>query len=209
MIWIDLDGDLNLLIHLKMTGQLIYNGQPGKYTRAVYKLTRGRLIFNDLRRFGWIKQMTNKQLQTHFAKLPPDVVDKEFDLKYLKKILKSSGRAVKLVLTDQAKMGGVGNIYANDALFCAVINPKLPARQVTRVTELHRCIKQVINRGIKYGGSTASDENYVNAFGKSGRYQTKFLVYERAGKKCRRCGAVIKKIRLGGRGTYYCPACQK
>lgn len=209
MLWIDLEGDLNLLIHLKMTGQLIYNGQPGKYTRKVYKLTKGRLIFNDLRKFGWIKRLTNKQLQTHFAKLPPDVIDKEFTPNYLREILTSSGRAVKLVLLDQQKMGGIGNIYANDALFCAGINPGQPARQVIRIKELHQCLKSVINRGIKYGGSTASDENYVNAFGQKGKYQTKFLVYEQQGKQCHECHSVIQKIKLGGRGTYFCPGCQK
>ena len=209
MIWFDLQGDLNLLVHLKMTGQLIYNGKPGKHTRVVLKLSRGRLIFNDLRLFGWIKVVSNDQLEKHFASLPPDVVDKAFTLKYLEKILKSSGRAVKLVLTDQQKLGGVGNIYANDALFCAHIDPRTPARKVRRIKELHRCLRQVINRGIKYGGSTASDENYVNALGQRGRYQTKFLVYEQQGKKCPRCGRVIKKIKLGGRGTYFCPKCQK
>lgn len=211
MIWIDLEGNSNLLVHLKMTGQLIYNGQPNKHTQAIFTLTHGRLIFNDLRKFGWIRLVTNEQLKRHFAILPPDVVDKEFTPKYLEKILKSSGRAVRAVLTDQAKLGGVGNIYANDALYCARIDPRKRAKKIKsrEVRFLHKCLKQVINRGIKFGGSTASDENYVNAFGESGRYQTKFLVYEQQGEKCRRCGGVIKKIKLGGRGTYYCPNCQK
>lgn len=216
MIWIDLAGDANLLAHLKMTGQLIYNGQPGKHTRAIFTLTKGRLIFNDLRKFGWIRLVTNRQLRQHFAVLPPDVVDREFTQKYLKKILAGSSRAVKLVLLDQAKLGGVGNIYANDALYCAAIDPRKQAKKVKnpQVRFLHKCLRRVINKGIKYGGSTAADENYVNAFGEKGRYQTRFLVYEQAGKKCRRpacrqAGAVILKIKLGGRGTYFCPRCQK
>lgn len=211
MIWIDLQGDLNLLIHLKMTGQLIYNGQPGKHTRAVFELTKGRLIFNDLRKFGWIKVVNNRELKQHFKKLPPDVVDKEFTLNYLRRILTSSGRAVKLVLLDQQKLGGVGNIYANDALFCAAVDPRRSAKTVVglQVRNLHKCLRQVINKGIKYGGSTASDENYVNALGQKGRYQTKFLAYEQQGKMCRRCGHKIQKIKLGGRGTYYCANCQK
>lgn len=213
MIWIDLEGDLNLLVHLKMTGQLIYNGQPGKHTRAVFELTKGRLIFNDLRKFGWIKAVNNRQLREYFAKLPPDVIDKEFTQKYLKTVLASSRRAVKLVLLDQQKMGGVGNIYANDGLYCAGIDPRKPAQKLTNfqfsIFKLHKCLKQVINKGIKYGGSTASDENYVNAFGKKGQYQTKFLAYEQQGKPCRRCKTKIIKIKLGGRGTYYCPGCQQ
>jgi len=211
-IWVDLEGDLNLLIHLKMTGQLVYLPasaspqalQAGKHTRVVFTLTKGRLIFNDMRLFGWIKAVDNDWLKKHFAKLPPDVVDKAFTVKYLDKILLSSNRAVKLVLLDQAKLGGVGNIYVNDALFCAAINPQTPAKKVKRISQLHRCLIKVINRGIKYGGSTAKDENYVNAYGKRGNYQTKFLVYEQAGKTCKRCGGTIKK-----RGTYFCPSCQK
>ena len=83
---VSLNNGYYLVFHLKMTGQLIYNGKVGKYTRVIFELTKGRLIFNDLRLFGWIKVVTNKQLTDHFAKLPPDVVDKEFTLKYLRKI---------------------------------------------------------------------------------------------------------------------------
>lgn len=209
MIWIDLEGDLNLLIHLKMTGQLLINGKEGKHTRVIIQLNKDRLIFNDLRIFGWIKVVRNKELKNILSKLPLDVVDKEFDEKYLKKVLSSSRRAIKLVLLDHQKMGGVGNIYANDALFCAGINPRKPANKVIGQQErfLHKCLRQVIKRGIKYGGSTASDENYINALGKPGKYQEHFLVYENKG-KCRRCQTPITKIKLGGRGTYFCPKCQ-
>ncbi|MCX6816406.1 MAG: bifunctional DNA-formamidopyrimidine glycosylase/DNA-(apurinic or apyrimidinic site) lyase [Candidatus Beckwithbacteria bacterium] len=209
MIIIELSGGVSLLIHLKMTGQLIYNGQKNKYTRAIFELDKGKLLFNDLRRFGWIKVIKNKDLRLMINDLPPDVVDKEFTLNYLRKILKSSGQAVKIVLMDQKKMGGIGNIYANESLYCAKIDPRIPAKKVKKIKELHQYTIKVINQGIKYGGSTASDENYVNALGKGGHYQEHFLVYEREGKKCSRCGSEIKKIKLGGRGTYYCPGCQK
>src|SRR3989344_379122 len=155
MIWIDLGGDLNLLVHLKMTGQLLLNAKPGKHTRVIIHLTKDKLIFNDLRIFGWIKTVTNEQLKKHFAKLPPDVVDKGFTVKYLEKILKNSGRAVKLVLLDQAKMGGIGNIYANEALFGAGIRPTVPARQIKDFTKLHHCVVRVIKAGIRAGGTTA------------------------------------------------------
>ena len=210
MIWIDLEGDLNLLVHLKMTGQLIYQGEVGKHTRVVFELSRGRLIFNDLRKFGWIKVVTNQQLQEHFTKLPPDVVDREFTVKYLEKILASTGRAIKLVLLDQQKTGGIGNIYANEVLFCSGIDPRRPANKIIgrEVRFLHKYVRQVINQGIKAGGTTASDENFVNVFGKPGRFQNQLLVYENK-TVCRRCGAKIIKIKLGGRGTYFCPKCQK
>jgi len=218
MIIIELSGGKSLLIHLKMTGQLVYDenvklktkNEKQKYTRAIFELERGRLLFNDLRKFGWIKIMQNEKLKAQNEKLPPDVVDKEFTLEYLEKILKSSGQAVKIVLMDQAKMGGIGNIYANEILFCAGIDPRRPANTCgLQVRNLQGCIKKVINRGIKYGGSTASDENYVNARGEPGKFQEHFLVYEQEGKKCSRCKGKIIKVKLGGRGTYYCPKCQQ
>lgn len=210
MIIIELSEGVSLLIHLKMTGQLIYNGKENKYTRAIFTLDKGRLYFNDLRRFGWIKLVTNKELKQQLVKLPPDVVDKEFTPHLLQNILRSSGQAIKTVLMDQSKMGGIGNIYANEILFCAGIDPQTPANTVgLQVRNLQGCIKKIINQGIKYGGSTASDENFVNARGEPGKYQQHFLVYEQEGKKCLRCKQKIIKVKLGGRGTYYCPGCQK
>jgi len=207
-IWIDLEGNLNLLIHLKMTGQLLINARPGKHTRVIIQLSRDKLIFNDLRIFGWIRIVNNQQLKEHFAKLPPDVVDKKFTVGYLQKALASSRRAVKLVLLDQAKMGGVGNIYANEALFYAGIRPTQPAHQVKDFTKLHQCLVKTIKAGIRAGGTTASDENFVNLFGRPGKFQRRLKVYENKG-KCSCCGSIIKKIKLGGRGTYFCPHCQQ
>lgn len=210
MVIIELSGGVSLLIHLKMTGQLIYNGQKNKDTRAIFTLDKGQLLFNDLRRFGWIKIMPKSKIQNLISNLPPDVVDKEFTLHFLKNILKNSGQALKIVLMDQSKMGGVGNIYANEALYCAGIDPRRPANSCgLQVPNLQGCIKKVINQGIKYGGSTASDENFVNALGEPGKYQQHFLVYEQEGKKCPRCKGKIIKVKLSGRGTYYCPGCQK
>lgn len=218
MIIIELSGGVSLLIHLKMTGQLVYDENfqfsksnfQTKHTRAIFILDKGKLFFNDLRRFGWIKLVQNEKLKAQISQLPPDVVDKEFTPKYLQKILSSSGRAIKLVLMDQLKMGGIGNIYANEALYCAAIDPRRPANSCgLQVRNLQGCIKKVINQGIKYGGSTASDENFVNARGEPGKYQEHFLVYEQEGKKCPGCKEKIIKVKLGGRGTYYCPGCQK
>lgn len=217
MIIIELSGEISLLIHLKMTGQLIYSNQrlassvQNEHTRVIFTLDKGKLLFNDLRRFGWIKIMPNGKLKALISKLPPDVVDKEFTPHLLQNILRSSGQAVKIVLMDQQKMGGIGNIYANESLFASGIKPIRRANEITKeqAKKLHENIKKVINQGIKYGGSTASDENFVNALGKPGKYQEHFLVYERQGKQCHKCGSVIKKIKLGGRGTYFCQKCQK
>ncbi|MFH0943309.1 MAG: bifunctional DNA-formamidopyrimidine glycosylase/DNA-(apurinic or apyrimidinic site) lyase [Candidatus Beckwithbacteria bacterium] len=210
MIIIKLSGGENLLIHLKMTGQLVLNGEKGKHTRQVIQFSKDRLIFNDLRKFGWIRLITNKELREKLAKLPPDVVDKEFTVGYLKKMLKSSTRAVKLVILDQAKLGGVGNIYANEALFRAGIDPRRPADSlaIVEVNRLYKEVRRVIKMGIKYGGTTASDDKFVNLKGEPGGFQKRLMVYENRA-KCLKCKLKIEKVKLGGRGTYYCPKCQK
>ena len=216
-----------LVIHLKMTGQLIYlsgthrvvgghptpdwvNELPSKSTRIVMELDNGaKLFFNDLRVFGWLKLMRKEAWEKLTAKLPPDVTHGEFNLEYFAKVLVKSGRPIKLVLMDQAKFGGVGNIYANDALYLARINPKRKAKELTgkEGEGLYEAVKKVISLGIKYGG--ASVDKYVDAAGWGGKYQEHFLVYGRNGQKCKRDGKVIKKIKLGGRGTYFCPGCQQ
>ena len=215
-----------LVIHLKMTGQLIYlsgthrvvgghptpdwvNELPSKSTRIVMELDNGaKLFFNDLRVFGWMKIIQNSEFRIQESRMPPDVTSEEFTVEYFAKVLGKSGRPIKLVLMDQAKFGGVGNIYANDALYLARISPKRKAKEITEKEEgeLYEAVKKVINLGIKYGG--ASVDKYVDAAGMGGKYQEHFLIYGRNGQKCTRDGDVIKKIKLGGRGTYYCPGCQ-
>jgi len=219
--------DKLLVVHLKMTGQLIYvsdshrvvgghptpdwvNELPSKHTRVIIDLDNGaRLFFNDLRVFGWVRIFSKENWEKLTSRLPPDVTNKEFTLEYFAKILGKSGRAVKLVLMDQAKFGGVGNIYANDALYLARIDPRRKAKEVAEgeVGELYSAVKEVIEKGIKYGG--ASVDKYVDAAGVGGKYQEHFLVYGKAGTKCKRDGVTIKKIKIGARGTYYCPGCQK
>lgn len=233
--------DKVLIVHLKMTGQLIYlektqklktektqnnveirrivgghptadwvNELPSKYTRIIIDFENGeKLFFNDLRVFGWMRVMTNSDWQMANGKLPPDIVDREFTLEYFNNILVRSGRSIKLVLLDQGKIGGVGNIYANDALYKARIYPRRKAKDLDRkeIGELYGAVKEVIDLGIKYGG--ASVDKYVDATGVGGKYQEHFLVYQRSGEKCKRDGEVIRKIKIGGRGTYYCPGCQK
>lgn len=227
--------DKVLIVHLKMTGQLIYlensktqgiknskrvvgghptpdwiNSLPSKHTRIIIDFENGaKLFFNDLRVFGWMRVMTNDEWRMANDKLPPDVIDREFTLEYFNNILMKSGRSIKLVLLDQSKFGGVGNIYANDALYIARIDPRRKAKEIRNkeIKELYVAVKEVINQGIKYGG--ASVDKYVDAAGVGGKYQEHFLVYRRNGEKCKRDGGVIRKIKIGGRGTYYCPDCQK
>jgi formamidopyrimidine-DNA glycosylase len=221
------NSDKVLVIHLKMTGQLIYvensrrivgghptpdwvNKLPSNSTRVVIEFDNGaKLFFNDLRVFGWLKLMVNSEWQMAYGGMPPDVTDKEFSLEYFKGILKKSGRATKLVLLDQGKFGGVGNIYANDALYLARIDPRRKANELStsQVEDLYEAVKEVIALGIKYGG--ASVDKYVDAAGVGGKYQEHFQIYQRDGEKCKRDDETIKKIKIGARGTYYCPGCQK
>jgi formamidopyrimidine-DNA glycosylase len=225
-----LSGRLNLLIHLKMTGQLVYQRQggrrvigghptrdwvgelPSKHTRVIFELDKGRLFFNDMRVFGWVKVVDRTELEKELEKYGPDVIDKGLGEDKFFELLQKSGRAVKLVIMDQSKMGGVGNIYANEGLWCAQVKPQRVAKELDKkeASRLLECLRQVVEQGIKYGGATASDDNYVNALGLGGKYQEHFLVYEQEGKKCQRrgCQGRVKKVKLGGRGTYFCPKCQ-
>lgn len=219
-----------LLVHLKMTGQLIYEPRiknqelkvvgghptadwvsdlPSKHTRVIISFTDGsKLFFNDQRKFGWMRLMTNDKWQMTKKLMPPDVVDEEFTIEYLTRVLSKSGRAVKLVILDQAKIGGMGNIYACDALYLAKIHPEMPANQLKlpAVKQLYRAMKRVIDKGIEMGGASMS--HYVGIEGFGGHYQDHFLVYNKAGEKCGKCGTMIEKMKLGGRGTYWCSKCQ-
>ena len=228
-----------VIVHLKMTGQLIYTGKtqkiknskdqnsgvrivgghptadwvnelPSKHTRVIWNLKDGsKLFFNDMRVFGWMKVVSQKNYEKEIRKMSPDVTDVEFSDSYLSNLLMKTKKPIKLVLLDQDKIGGLGNIYVNDALFLAGISPERKSESLTKieVKRLRKATVGVIKRGIKYGG--ASSSNYVDVSGMGGSYQDHFLVYKRAGEKCLKCGTLIEKFKLGGRGTFFCPNCQK
>lgn len=218
--------DKSLLIHLKMTGQLVWRkgGEqvagghpsedwvaelPNRHTRIVFDLDDGsKLFFNDLRVFGWIKVIENEKWMMEKSRLPPDVIDEEFKRGYFEKLL-AGKKPIKLLILDQQKIGGMGNIYANDALFDSKIDPRRKANTLTRkeAAKLYSSMKKVIEKGIKMGGASAA--NFVQVSGMGGKYQDHFLVYRREGEKCLICGSKIKKIRMNGRGTFFCPNCQK
>ena len=130
-----------------------------------------------------------------------------FDM--FEKIIKSSNTAIKPLIMDQKKIGGIGNIYANDSLFDAAIDPRRKAKSLKpeEIKKLYNSILKVLRKGLENGG--ASELNYVNALGQEGKYQHHFLAYGRDEKKCIRCSGIMKKIVLGGRGTYFCPSCQR
>jgi formamidopyrimidine-DNA glycosylase len=231
MLIIKLSGDKALVIHFKLTGQMVWIPEagervtvghpipfagtelPAKTTHVIFEIDGGKLFYNDLRQFGWIKVITNYELRiTDYLKnLGPEPFDKEFTVEYLQRIFSRSSKPIKLVLMDQTKIAGVGNIYANEALFEAKILPTKPAKQLSNeaIEQLRKAIIKVLEEGIKYGGSSAKDEAYIKPTGEPGSYQQHFRVYQRAGQKCRKCGTIIKRINLGGRGTFWCPNCQE
>lgn len=239
-IIIDVEGDNDLLIHLKMTGQLIYRpkhesgimnnelwkdqiagGHPSKdwtavlpnnTTHIIFDFSDGsKLFFNDMRKFGWIKIFNSKDLKGKLSdELGIEPFDKEFTNAVITKIIKSKPRwNIKKVLTDQTLISGIGNIYADESLFWAKILSTRLAKDVTdaEISKLRSSIVKALEIGLKYGGS--SENTYVQIDGSRGKAQEHFQVYSRGGQKCKRCGGTIKKIRLNGRGTHFCFACQK
>lgn len=229
MIIIWLSGNKALLIHLKLTGQLVWvptagetvsflhpipfagNKLPGKTTHVIFKINGGKLFYNDLRQFGWIKVIEQTEAEREKEKLGIEPFEKEFTGEYLQKVFSRTAKPIKLVLMDQEKIAGIGNIYANEALFEAGILPTRPAKSLEKkeIEKLREAILQVLADGIKYGGSSATDEAYIKPTGEPGEYQFHFRVYQREGKECKRCGGLIRRINLGGRGTFFCPKCQQ
>jgi formamidopyrimidine-DNA glycosylase len=222
---IELDNDFVLAVHLKMTGQLIYSDNdtqnlilsakiggatlPSKYTHVIFTLDNNSfLYYNDLRRFGWIKVVRKDQLMEipFFKEMGPEPL-KDLTLEKFKKIILASNLVIKVLLMDQKKIGGIGNIYANDALFEAKIDPRRKGKTLSEkeIKALYEAIFYVLRKSLEYGGS--SDENFVNALGQEGNYQNHTLIYGKEGEKCS-CGGIVQKIKLGGRGTYFCPSCQ-
>jgi len=236
IILIKLTNDKCLAIHLKLTGQLIFRdkryaigdkkneekdgpfavGQlPNKFTRAMICFGDGSfLYFNDLRKFGWIKVLSAKNCGElpELKKLGPEAIDKKtFSLEYFTNILSRSRKPVKLVIMDQEKLAGVGNIYANEALFRAGVRPDRPANSLnsTEIEKLRNSIINILTEAIKQKGTSDKDEAYRQISGEKGKFQNLLQVYGRTGQKCPRCGGTIRRIALGGRGTFYCPNCQK
>jgi len=227
LIRIHFPANKNLLTHLKMTGQLIFvDGEtrtggghptadwvkdlPSSHTRIIYDFTDGsKLYFNDQRIFGWMKLFSNEEVALYFSKYGPDVNEDVLTAEYLHEKFSNRRIPIKQAIMMNPIMAGLGNIYACDALNIAQLSPFRPARSLN-LEELEKLVaaaKQVIEEGLKYGGTTY-DGKYVHVDGMSGSYQDIMRVYDKKGEKCQQCGATIVKAKIGGRGTYYCESCQ-
>lgn len=217
-----------LVIHLKMTGQLILKiphkllvgghpitkvGQslPNKFTRAVFTFTNNtHLYFNDVRKFGWIKLMSKVELDKYLDRLGIEPLNKSFSFRVFQDVLQSKQNSlIKPALLDQTRIAGLGNIYVDESLFLAGIKPQRKIATLTKIEQekLWQAIPKILRQSIKYRGTSFND--YVDARGQSGQFVKHLKVYNRAGQACYQCSGLISKIKLGGRGTHWCDNCQK
>jgi formamidopyrimidine-DNA glycosylase len=191
-----------LAIHLGMTGRLSSGKQPGPYTRAILVLDRGRIIFDDIRQFGSVKWLNGEP-----DHLGPDAL--EISPEQFAERLAARRTRLKALLLDQSFVRGIGNIYADEALFRARINPMAIAANLSRARaiRLHAAIIEVLSEAIASGGSSVRD--YVDADGKTGRFQFAHRVYQKTGQPCVTCGSSIRRILVAQRSTHFCPRCQR
>ncbi len=194
-----------LSIHLGMTGKLLLNSEPGPYARAIFKLDEGLLVYDDVRHFGRIEWSAG--LLERAEALGPDALDISLD-EFLARLKQRKSR-IKPLLLNQSFLRGMGNIYTDEALFESRIHPRAIASSLSkeRATRLHRAMVDILATAIRLKGSSISD--YVDADGQKGSFQLQHQVYGQSGEPCPTCGTAIRRIVVGGRGTHYCPKCQR
>jgi formamidopyrimidine-DNA glycosylase len=205
----------HLLVHLRMTGNVEHPAQGGlaadPYRRAVVRLDDGSdLAYRDVRRFGTWDLLEPGELEDYFAvrRLGREPLARSFTTRALTQALEGRRAPIKAALLDQRAAAGVGNIYADEALWRARIHPLRPAGSLTpdEIARLRKSIRAALEMGISRQGATLRD--YRDPEGRRGRAQDEFRVYGREAEPCSRCGTPIEKTRAGGRGTWFCPHCQ-
>lgn len=228
---IDLDSNYSLVVHLKMTGQLVYQSNdaktrygaghpndslidslPDKSTRVTIEFSDSKLFFNDQRKFGWMRLIPTIEVPNidFFKKVGPEPLEDDFEFPEFKgRLLKRKNSNIKSVLLDQTIIAGIGNIYADESLFAANIHPVTAVVDIsdTKLHNLYTEIRRILFLSIELGGST--DKNYVDVEGKKGSYLKFAQVFRREGQPCNKCGTMIQKLKVAGRGTHVCPSCQK
>jgi formamidopyrimidine-DNA glycosylase len=226
IIIFNLDNGDFLATHLKMTGQYVFKPKQGKsifgghgisgvekaqnkYTHVVfYFKDDSELYYNDLRKFGWLKLLDKKELDKLLTYFGIEPLSNDFGCDHFKKILKKyPKKKIKLILMDQKRIAGIGNIYAAEILFASKVMPDRPAEKLTEKEKrsIYNNIKRILSDSIKAGGTA---ENHYKNSNQTGAYRDKLKVYGRKGEKCVRCGSKLKNMRLGGRSSVYCPNCQ-
>lgn len=228
VLLINLSSEYTLVVHLKMTGQLVYRGEqvfgaghpngsligelPDRSTRVTVTFKDGsQLFFNDQRKFGWMKLFPTVEVPNinFMQKVGPEPLSDDFTAaEFIQRFTRRKNSSIKAALLDQTVVAGIGNIYADESLFAARIHPETRVKDVpeTKLRILFDEIRKVLMLSIEKGGST--DRNYVNAEGKRGSYIDFANVFRKEGRPCLRCGHEIIKIRAAGRGTHLCPVCQ-
>lgn len=226
---IDLSSGYSLVVHLKMTGQMVFRGDdtfgaghpndslvaslPDSSTRVIIEFKdKSKLYFNDQRKFGWMRLLPTLEIPNidFMKRVGPEPLSDDFTPKvFIERMLKRKMSVIKAVLLDQSTLAGIGNIYADESLWGAKIHPSSKVGDIskTKLIALYNEIRTVLQIAIESGGST--DRNYVNAEGKKGSYMSFARVFRREKQPCPRCGTTIVKIRVAGRGTHVCPKCQR
>ena len=212
-----MSGTLHLLkkeFDFKNTNLSFYKGQnfPSKHNHIELFFDKFKIVYNDPRRFGFVKFLNSKKELVKFLKnFGIEPLEKKFNIKYLKKILNNKNKNIKNILLDQKYISGIGNIYANEILFFSKINPNKLGKKIN-IREMKKLLvfsKKVLRKAIKKGGSTIRD--FKNAEGTKGSFQDEFKVYNKDGFRCPNslCAKFIKKITISNRSSFYCPDCQK
>ncbi|MEO0089154.1 MAG: bifunctional DNA-formamidopyrimidine glycosylase/DNA-(apurinic or apyrimidinic site) lyase [candidate division WOR-3 bacterium] len=210
-----LSGNYNLTFHLRLSGRLIYNEnlkEEIKYSRIKFLLNNGVLFFSEPRLLGRVylypKNQPPKNLSS-LNNLGREPLMPEFNFQYLKEKVKNRYTNIKSLLLDQKIACGVGNIYSDEALFCAKIHPKRKGSSLKdyEIKRLVKCLKKIIKMAIKKMGTSISD--YLRPNGKEGSFQKYLKVFRREGERCVRCNSKIRRIKINNRSSYFCPNCQK
>lgn len=230
VLLVELSTNYTLVIHLKMTGQLVYvadtvrfgaghpndslvHDLPDRSTHVSFEFKDGsHLYFNDQRKFGWVKLIPTLEVPDidFMKKVGPEPLDAEFTAQeFAQRFARRSKTSIKAALLDQTVVAGVGNIYADESLWGARIHPKRLVSTITtkEFEDLYTDLREVMNLAIDKGGS--SNHTYINVEGKKGSYMDFARVFRREGLECPRCGTTIIKFKAAGRGTHICPNCQK
>jgi len=232
-LYLTLEDDLNILMHMKMTGHLIVtsddwkvdsdgrwitnvnNGLPladplNQYIRAIFYLDKGKILaFSDLRKFAYLKLLDTVNLEFELKKYGPEPLGSGFTIDYLFGALKNKKLAIKKFLMDPKNVAGIGNIYADEILWQAKVHPLRAASSITKAEAglIHEATIEILEKSISLRGTSTSD--FRDASGKKGLFGNELKVYQKTNSPCFRDGMPIRRIVVGGRGTHFCPKCQK